>query len=54
MPLAEVFLKDKNTIAKYLPEDAAIQSFAFDTCKGSNCFDFIPKGKDIDENAIIL
>ena len=40
MPVAESFIGNRNTLERYLPDTASIQSFEFDTCSGSNCFDF--------------
>ena len=45
LPMSEPFLSNKNIIERYLPEDASVQSFEFNTCSGSNCFDYAPEGK---------
>lgn len=43
MPSSEVWLSSKDTMEQFLPENAAIESFDFDTCTGSNCLDFTPE-----------
>ena len=48
MPMAENFLSNKDIIEQYLPEDASIESFEFDTCSGPDCLDYTPKGKKSD------
>ena len=46
MPLGEPFLSNRDAIERYLPEDATMTSFEFDTCSESNCFSFSPESKE--------
>ena len=46
MPMAEPFLSNQDVIAQYLPGYASVESFDFDSCSGSNCFDFSPESEN--------
>ena len=46
MPSAETFLSSKAVFERYLPNDATVADFNFETCQGSDCFK-IGAGKTI-------
>ena len=45
MPTSESWLSSKAIMEQFLPEDAAIESFDYKTCTGSNCFELAASGK---------
>ena len=46
LTMAEPFLSSENVMESYLPSSFSLQSFQFEKCSGSNCFQYSSNGED--------
>lgn len=46
LPTAEQFFRSRELNEKYIPKDSTLEEYEFETCSGSNCFEFAPESKN--------